>query len=277
MNALRAALAVLLSTLPAAHAGAVSLEAAFLQARAAFQSAGGAGHDRHHAPQGRPVLPSPPQVPEQVPVEGPAAAMAFERATRGVSVNPNSTRMPYSTDPSRMRYPDSQPAAVTGLRNIVPMTPELWTPAQLLADFQKNRTPEQVGVIVFMKTEYCHQNMFRGCAVATAALEKRSTPLLRRFRVYGAWIEYLNPDRKAKGEDYGDWLDQAADFYAFQQGPGSNLFILLPGDAAPRLRSDAQRLGLSLAEFERDQGRTPALEAWLQAVLKTAKAAAPAK
>ena len=115
-----------------------------------------------------------------------------------------------------------------------------------------------------LKTEYCHQNNFRGCAVTTAAFEKRATPLIKNFRVYAAWVELLNPDRE-KVAGMQKWLNEVRDFYDFDQGPGANVFIFVPG--RPRENSDALRLGLSETEFETNGGRVPKLEAWLKSFL----------
>jgi hypothetical protein len=214
-----------------------------------------------HASAGRPS--HIPQMSEGTPDEGPEAALAFLRASRGDIVDPSSQRMPYTDSGKGMKYPESFPVPIAGLRNIVAMTPQIWTPEQLMIDFEKNKTPEQIGFIVFLKTEYCSQNAFRGCAVTTAAFEKRTTPLLKRFRVYGAWVEHLNPDREIPGHD--EWLDEVRNFYDFDQGPGANIYIFIPGK--PLASSDAYQLGMSETEFETNGGRALKLESWLQSLI----------
>src|SRR5581483_7032789 len=84
--------------------------------------------------------------------DGPAAALALERGLRGRVVN-NSAHVHSALDEHRehMYYPEASPVPMDPER-IVPMTPELWTDEQILADFRKNRTPEQEGLIIFLKT-----------------------------------------------------------------------------------------------------------------------------
>ena len=74
------------------------------------------------------------------------------------------------------------------------MTDSLWTPAQLCADFQKRMSTiaernRKKGIIVLLKTERCATKVSRACTITTAALEKRSTPLVAQFLVYGVQIK----------------------------------------------------------------------------------------
>lgn len=195
--------------------------------------------------------------------EGPTAALEFERKYRGPKYG---KAYGYSQEGL---YPQARGIPLTDMKHIIPMTEKLWSREQILADFKKNRTPEQVGVIVMAKTEFCCTNKFRPCAVTTAALEKRSTQLVKRFRVYGAWIK--NPaalpnataqERAAKAA----WDEDVIEEYAFEQGPGATLDILIPA-TGQMIHTDAQQLQLDMEPFEKEQGRTPLLETFLQGML----------
>jgi hypothetical protein len=131
------------------------------------------------------------------------------------------------------------------------------------------------GIIVMLKTERCCTKEFRACTVTTAALEKRASPLVAEFLVYGAWIKPRDGDkppgslRIEKGSD--GWKNDAAGIYGFEQGPGATLAFINPADGTMLGRTDALRMGLYEKEFVANQGRAPELDAKLEEVLRLLK------
>jgi hypothetical protein len=182
-------------------------------------------------------------------LEGSSAALEFEKSFRDLE---NAKK--------------SRPIQLQQCENITELTKELWSKEHVLADFRKNRTQDQVGVIVFLKTEYCCKGS-RLCAVTTACMEKKSTPLVGRFRVYAGWIKN-NLDHPA--EEWGQWDKDVIKEYRFVQGPGARIFVMLPledGEIHESL-SNATKLGFGKTTFEKHEGETPKLERWLQDALK---------
>lgn len=181
---------------------------------------------------------------------GPGAALAFEQAFRG---------------PSRR---SSKPIDLDCCCNILMLDKELWSKKQVLADFKANRTAEQVGAIVVVKTENCAQGT-RLCAATTAALEKQATPLVGRFRVYMAWIK-SNPEHQ--GAEWKKWEQDVIREYEFVQGPGARILVLVPGNGAAPLewKSDASELKLTGSNLARQQGKTPELEKLLKRAIDQA-------
>jgi hypothetical protein len=197
---------------------------------------------------------------------GPAAALRFARHYRGEAYDPAEISC----------YPEAAGVPFSDTENIVPMTGTLWTPAQLRDDFERrmSRLPESErkrGIIVLLKTERCAPKKLRACTVTTAALEKRSTPLAGQFLIYGVLLLPRDNDIPAgsldieKGEDA--WKNAAAGTYQFKQGPGATLAFLNPKDGAVLETTNAVRLQLMEKNFLDREGRTPELEAKLQAVL----------
>ncbi|GIW55626.1 MAG: hypothetical protein KatS3mg082_2030 [Nitrospiraceae bacterium] len=186
--------------------------------------------------------------------EGPGAAMAFEKSFRGEGNSDTWKPIPFEQ-----------------CSHITPLTEELWSKKHVLTDFKRNRTPDQIGVIVFVKTEYCCDGS-RLCAVTTACMEKKSTPLIGRFRVYGGWIKN-HPDYREHGR--AEWDQQVIHEYGFVQGPGARVVVMVPTFDGLMYQwfSNASELELSLSEFERDEGRTPALEKFLAEAVKYAPSA----
>ena len=182
---------------------------------------------------------------------GPAAALAFELSFQ---------------DPDR--YRDSKPVHLNQCKNITELTDKLWSKKDVLTDFKKHRTEGQIGVIVFLKTEFCCDGS-RLCAVTTACLEKQSTPLVSRFRVYSGWIKN-HPDLPDR--NWSSWDDQVIEEYGFVQGPGARVAVMVPtwDGKMYQWHSNATRLELSQSEFEQRQGRTPALERFLAEAIKYA-------
>jgi hypothetical protein len=169
-------------------------------------------------------------------------------------------------------YPDAKGIPFTDTANITPMTGSLWTPAQLIADFQRRMasvrsTDRKKGIIVMLKSERCCTKGFRACTVTTAALEKRSTPLIADFLIYGAWIKPRdgdNPPGSLNIETGADsWKNEAAREYQFMQGPGATLVFINPDDGSKIERTDALELDLFEKPFLANEGRTPKLEAEL--------------
>jgi hypothetical protein len=221
-----------------------------------------------------PVYDDGTQIPadQNLPGEGPEAALALEKSQRGDETNEKARRrMSYRMDKSKNFLPAANPIMLEGLQNIVPLTPTLWDMQHVIEDFEANSNGEQKGIVVFLKTEFCHRNAGRLCSVTTAALEKRSTPLLRQFRVYGAWIKELALEHIAP-EDVPKivtWHDNLINTYGFKQGPGARVVVLVKRADGQWVQaaSNAQELGLYISEFEANGGKTPGLENLLQSAL----------
>lgn len=188
--------------------------------------------------------------------QGPAAALGFERSFR---------------DPQY--YGDSKPIELGDCSNITELTTDLWSKKDVLRDFKRHRTDDQIGVIVFVKTEICCGGS-RLCAVTTACMEKKSTPLVGRFRVYGGWIKE-NPDHT--GEQWSDWEANVINEYGFVQGPGARVVVMVPtwDGKMYQWESDATDLELSQWDFQRREGRTPALDEFLATAVKWAPTELP--
>lgn len=200
------------------------------------------------------------------PKEGPAAALAFARSFRGEVFTANTLHC----------WPDAKGVPFADCEHIVPMSHNLWTPAQIVADFQRRMAALPVGerkkgIIVMLKTERCATKSLRACTVTTAALEKRSTPLVAEFEIYGLLIKPRDGDVPAgslKIETGADaWKNDAAGEYQFEQGPGATLAFLDPRDGSLIERTDAMKLRLVEADFIKNKGDTPQLHAKLGSVL----------
>ncbi|HWA86153.1 MAG TPA: hypothetical protein VG710_08030 [Opitutus sp.] len=198
---------------------------------------------------------------------GPAAALAFAEHYRGAGERPGELYC----------YPDATGVPLADCANIVPMTAELWTPSELVADYRRRMAalPERErkkGIIVMLKTERCATKAFRGCTVTTAALEKRSSPLAAQFLIYGVRILPRDgddpPGSRALETGADAWKNEAAGVYRFRQGPGATLVFLDPADGARLAHTDAARLGLTERNFVRDGGSAPLLHALLERVLR---------
>lgn len=216
-----------------------------------------------------PQAPAPRAVPR--PREGPEAVLDLIRTTSGPK-NPNykpcchaGAHAPVRRKKEEEAYPGAKPIPFAGLKNIVPMTKELWSPEDILKDFAKNKAEGQEAALVIVKTEACQLSESRVCSAATAAIELRSTPALAKFRVYGAWIKN-NPDQQ--GREWTRWHDEVAAAYRFQQGPGAHIIVLVPGVGRP-FESDAGKLGLTVESLEKEKGRTPLFETFLQEALES--------
>ncbi len=177
------------------------------------------------------------------PEYGPAAALAFALSYRGQTFVPGVLNC----------HPDAKGIPFSDTKNIIPMNPSLWTPAELAADFRVRMaalkgTDRKRGIIVMIKTERCCTKEYRACTVTTAALEKRATPLVAEFLIYGAWIKPRDGDnppgsrRIEQGAD--EWKNDAAKVYEFEQGPGAKVVIIDPKDGSIIERTDALKLGL---------------------------------
>lgn len=192
--------------------------------------------------------------PVVAPDEGPRAAFEFEKSFRDQD-NDN----------------HSHPVPLEQCENITELTPEFWSKKHVLTDFKKRRTADQVGVIVIVKTEYCCHGS-RLCAVTTACLEKKSTPLVGRFRVYAGWVKNHpdHPERRA-------WDQEVIDEYDFVQGPGARVVVMVPtwDGKMYQWHSTATKLELDGSIFESRQGETPELERFLQTAIDFAPATRP--
>jgi hypothetical protein len=197
---------------------------------------------------------------------GPAAALAFEMRYRGEVCTPDVVQ----------RYPEARGIPFTDTEHIIPMSSKLWTPAEVVADSRSRSAlmPEKdrpKGIIVFLKTERCATKVARLCSVTTAALDRRSTPLLEQFAIYGLQIKPRDgdiPPGSHKIELGADaWKNDAACDYGFVQGPGATIVVLDPRDGAELIRTDALQMHLYESEFIANQGRAPELDAMLRKIL----------
>ena len=189
-------------------------------------------------------------------LEGPRAAYEFEREFRDL-----------------YDYSQSKPVDLDRCENITELTTEFWTKKHVLSDFKKHRREDQVGVIVIVKTENCCDGS-RLCAVTTASMEKKSTPLVRRFRVYAAWIR-SNPDHPY--DEWNQWEEDVVREYDFIQGPGARVAVMVPtwDGKMFQWQSTATELDLSGWMFDNQQGETPKLEAFLEEAIRYAPEKAP--
>jgi hypothetical protein len=199
--------------------------------------------------------------------DGPSAALAFAEHYRGEREKPGQLHC----------YPDATGVPLSDCENILPMTADLWRPAELVADFRRRMAvlPEserKKGIIVLLKTERCATKAFRGCTITTAVLEKRSSPLAGEFLIYGMQLLPRDGDTPAgslpieKGTNA--WKNEAAGVYGFRQGPGATLVFLDPANEAVLSHTDAAKLGLTQRDFVRDGGRAPKLHVLLERVLQ---------
>jgi hypothetical protein len=189
-------------------------------------------------------------------LDGPAAAVEFEESFRDAE---NGNRW--------------QPVPLDRCENITELTKDLWSKKDVLTDFKKNRSEEELGVIVIVKTELCSRGS-RLCAVATASLEKKSTPLVGRFRVYAGWIKN-NPDHAR--DEWGQWERDVIKEYNFIQGPGARLVVMVPtwDGKMYEWHSTATELNLNRTAFTARQGETPQLENFLRTAIDAAPATIP--
>jgi len=204
---------------------------------------------------------------EQGNASGPAAALRFDERYRGSCCQPGVVHC----------YPEAQGIPLADCVNIIPMTAGLWTPEELCADFHRRMklVPERdrkKGIIVMLKTERCATKAARACTITTAALEKRSTPLVNEFLVYGVQIKPRdgdNPPGILPIETGADaWKNRAVGEYRFKQGPGATLVFLDPADGSRVAATDALELNLLEWVFVRSRGRTPELQHMLEHVLR---------
>lgn len=190
----------------------------------------------------------PTEVQAVIREEGSLAALEFEKSRR----DPNGSNQ-------------SNPIRLDQCENITELTKDLWSKKQVLTDFKKRRTDDEIGVIVIVKTEYCCTGS-RLCAVTTACMEKKSTPLVGRFRVYAGWI-HNNPDHPS--EEWSQWERDVIQEYDFIQGPGARLVVMVPTWDGKMYQwfSNATKLELNEHYFDRREGKTPELESFLQTAI----------
>lgn len=163
-------------------------------------------------------------------------------------------------------YPQGKQIPLEGLTNITQLHEHFYHPKQILEDFEKTREPGEFCALVMVKTEACREGP-RMCAVATAALEKESTPILSQFKIYGIKVPPNRFDKKTKKEVITgtNWEKHIKKLYEFKQGPGARLVALCNGMMIEV--GGAGDLGLSDDEFRRDKGTTPHLEESLEYAL----------
>lgn len=210
------------------------------------------------------------------PAEGPRAALDFARSFRGEVYKEKTLHC----------WPDAKGVPFADCEHIIPMGHNLWTPRQIVADFQRRMAelpPEQrkKGIIVVLKTERCATKTLRACTVTTSALEKRATPLASEFAIYGLLLKPRDGDKPAGSLKIETGLDayknDAAGEYKFEQGPGATVAFLSPIDGAIMERTDAMKLKLTEREFIKNEGSTPELHEKLKSVLAKLKKLPPAK
>jgi hypothetical protein len=197
---------------------------------------------------------------------GPAEALKFELRYKGSCCKQGALHC----------YPGAKGVPFADCANIIPMTASLWTPRELCADFQRRMSTvpkgrRKKGIIVVLKTERCATKVSRACTITTAALEKRSTPLVGEFLIYGVRIKPRDGDIPPgslaieKGADA--WKNRAVREYHFLQGPGATLVFLNPQTGSKIATSNAAALELLEPIFLKDRGRTPKLNRLLHDVL----------
>jgi hypothetical protein len=198
---------------------------------------------------------------------GPAAALAFDRKYRGDCY-----------DPAHLHcYPQAQGVPFADCVNIIRMTAALWTPRQLCEDFARRMqgvagSDRKKGIIVVLKTERCATKAARACTITTAVLEKRSTPLVGQFLIYGVQLKPRDGDdppgtlRIETGADA--WKNDAAGEYGFRQGPGATLVFLDPADGTKVATTNAAAVDFLEGDFTKNGGRTPQFERLLRETLR---------
>ena len=200
------------------------------------------------------------------PAYGPAAALAMDHAYRGSCCESGMLHC----------FPEAHAVPLADCDNIIPMTATMWTPGELCADFRRRMaalpaTQRKQGIIVMLKTERCATKAARACTITTAALEKRSTPLVGDFLAYAVQIKPRDNDDPPGSlliETGADaWKNRAAGEYRFEQGPGATLVVLDPATGAMIVRTNAERLDLLEWDFVKNHGRTPELEKMLREAL----------
>lgn len=199
------------------------------------------------------------------PTTGPAAVLAFEAFFRG-ELNPAAKGTPPKQHEPlwKTSFPDARPIPLSSrLAHITPLHQQLWRRKTVLEHFGKMRNDDQVAALVFIKSEYCHTNGSRPCGVTTSAFECQSTPLLKHFKIYGAWIA-ANPYHES--DEWIDWESRVKHEYKFEQGSGPTIIVLVPGSGQV-IRIRARDLELELPFLTEHDGRTPKLEEFLQQVL----------
>jgi hypothetical protein len=204
--------------------------------------------------------------PSQPDEYGPAAALQFEMRYKGDCCAIGALHC----------YPRAKGIPLADCTNIIPMTDSLWTPGQLCADFHRRMGNvadgnRKKGIIVMLKTERCATKIARACTITTAVLEKRSTPLVGEFLIYGVQIKPRDGDSPPGSlpiETGADaWKNKAVGEYRFEQGPGATLVFLNPGNGSKITTTNAASLNLLEPIFVRNQGSTPGLHRMLQDVL----------
>jgi hypothetical protein len=197
---------------------------------------------------------------------GPAAALAFELRYKGSCCKQGALHC----------YPGAKGVPFTDCVNIIPMTASLWTPREICADFQRRMSTvpkghRKKGIIVVLKTERCATKVSRACTITTAALEKRSTPLVGGFLVYGVQIKPrdgdIPPGSHPIEKGANAWKNKAVGEYHFLQGPGATLVFLDPDTGSKIATTNAADLELLEPIFLKDRGRTPKLHKMLREVL----------
>ncbi len=152
-----------------------------------------------------------------------------------------------------------KPIPLSLCENITELNENLYKSVDILKDFEQNKQPNQVGVIVLVKTEACCKNKDRPCATTTAAFEKESTPLLDRFKIYG--IQVAPGDVGTKDDqEKTPWKQEVKKSYQFNQGPGAKIVAILPD--GKRFFTDAAGLGLLSGNVN-----PPKLESFLNNVI----------
>lgn len=197
---------------------------------------------------------------------GPQAVLEYEMRFRGELCVPGAVQC----------YPDAKPISFALSQNIRTLRKDLWTPEAIARDFDQRRASnpalsKKKGIIVVLKTERCATKQARFCSTTTAVLEKRSTPLLEQFEIYGLELRPRDGDEPPgskpieTGEDA--WKNDAVREYGFLQGPGATLVFLRPGSGEKVAATDALKLKLWEKRLIANQGRTPELEDYLFTVL----------
>ncbi len=169
------------------------------------------------------------------------------------------------------KYPRKRPIPMEDLRNVTPLTPNLWSKDQILNNFAKNRNANELGIVVFVKSEHCHANAFRPCSTLTAALEKEAAKLAGKYRIYGSWVnfgwadeEFIASNPAHNTPKLREWEEKVKNEYGFEQGPGSRIVVIDPYSGEIIAASNATELNLLDEQFTQRKGQAPELDNFLK-------------
>lgn len=195
-------------------------------------------------------------------------------AHAGKRRNERARNKPYYHSYKNGNYlPDARPVTYWG-PHIIAMTPRLWTPRQIFKDFKRrNKLAEKPkkGVVIILKTEFCHANIYRPCAVTSLVFKHQSEEAVKEFYIYMAWIKDLSPNFPKRS--VAKWHRRLDQTYGFRQGPGANIFVRVQKKDKTwhAVRSHGVGLGLMAEPLWANNGAAPKLQEFLSQALADAQ------